>query len=848
MELHNVTNFNFYQLLFATNLVQSNWNPGEVDFIANDTNTLFFNAFPMTNTQTFFRGQQASTVMAVYTQGEAYETNPILGIPGMAGAVAVEDNVALNEPLTVYYTLSGTARNGIDYTNLSGAVTIPSNSLFAGVYVQPIDPSTLTNPIETVVFTVEPNTNYLVDPNHNSAIVYINSSSTKVLISDGGDAIRPIAPGQPKQDGVFSLSASDDLGYPLQQPLNVLYQITGTASNGVDYQQLSGSIILPTSGSTNITIVPLAESQLQGTKYVTLTLIGTNGYEPDPTGPSATNFIFEQVNTVGVSGAGPNNPAINPNGPPGAPAQTNWFTLNRSDTTGFLSELTINYEMGGQTSNGVDYSNIGTVTFPQGQSSTTVVIDPINNWTNVSKTVVFTLSPGYYVIDTNNAAATNIIDNSTTTVAVDFSGTNAIEPGPTNASQAGIFNVSRSDSRTPALFPALQVYYSLNGSATNGVDYTNLSGVISFAAGQTETNIYIQPLTNSSFPGDKSVIISLVPGDLYDVDTNNPSATLVILDNNIQFQTVTDNLSAPTGMDYDPFLTNLIFSEDGGGFQGFDFWRLGTNITQTGTNTVTNLTLANWSTINGLTGEAYLTVVTNDSSGFTNGVMLFGGGTGVGLLSSNAATSNLNWSVLTNATETNSLVAGSAICMDTTGAFSNNLITITTNDLVGDMGVWEVDSHGNPTLLARIPASLAEGAAVVRTNFGPWSQEIIAGDEGSTFLYTIATNGVVTTNDSAILFPRGIHTESIEIIPPNQSLYLCDSASNLIAKLPKSYFTSYVGDLLIGGGGEDDVPGGLFIVHWDPGSTNFITRRIEYNYGSSSLERCLFAPIELPAH
>jgi hypothetical protein len=165
-------------------------------------------------------------------------------------------------------------------------------------------------------------------------------------------------------------------------------------------------------------------------------------------------------------------------------------------------------------------------------------------------------------------------------------------------------------------------------------------------------------------------------------------------------------------------------------------------------------------------------------------------------------------------------------------------------------GVWEVDPHGNPTLLAQISALLLEGVTVVPANFGPWSTQIITGDEETTSLYTINTNGVVTINDSTLIFPNGIHSESITTIPPNESLYLCDANGGLIAKLPKSYFTNYVGDLFIEDGGEvmGESPAKLFIIHWDPASASFITRRIRYNYGSTELEHSTFAPIEFPAN
>jgi len=825
---------------------RTNWTPGQFLNGEPNTNKTDFSPVPITNAQAFFFGQQGNQIIFINYVQDAYESNSVLGIPSRVGIVEFDEFVFTSNTLDVYYTLSGTARNGIDFTNLSGVATIPGNQGSVQVAVQPIDVSTLTNPIESVVFTTQPNTNYLVAPDQNSASLLIKSSSTTVSVSSGGDATRP-GPGRPEQDGLINFIRYDDLNR-IDSALTVNYQLSGTASNGVDYQLLSGSVTFAAgAGYTNVTIVPLAESVAQGTKDVIFTLSSTNGYLVAPTSYSATSSIYELLDTVDIYTS---EPAINSNGPPGEPPQIGAFDLFRASPDNLLPGETVYYQMSGQTSNGVDYAMLaGSVTVPDGSNYVSVFIQPISNWTNMFKTVTMTLLPGYYQTDPGAGVRTTAISNSSTEISV-VSQQDAVLPQGTNAATLGIFNVRRTDGR--GYSPTLAVRYSLSGTATNGQDYTNLSGVITFAPGASQTNIYIQLLTNNqSFWGDKSVIISLIPATNYFVNPDASTASLSILDNNILFQTVISGLGGVTGLEYDPFLTNLIFSVVGGR-NGADFWRLGTNITVTGGNTVTNLVLASWSGINGLSDEVYMSVVTNNVSGFTNGDMFFGSDTGIGWLSSNAAMSNFSWCVLTNATQTNALLLRGSICMDTTGAFSNNIIAVTSDFNSGNgipRGVWEVDSHGHPTLLTNISAQVLEGVVVTRTNFGPWSQKIITGDEFTGLLYTIDTNGALATIDSKTLSPDGIYSESIQMIPTNQDLYLCDDSAGSIVKLSKNYFTNYVGDLLIEGGGENlNLPAKLFIIHWDAASASYITHRIRYTFSGDSLEHCVFAPIEFPAH
>lgn len=848
LQLHNTTNTEFYQILSTTNVASPsvNWTPGEVQNGKIDTNVTIFTAVPMTNAQSFFRGQQGNTRLFVSPNADAYETNATLGIPGQPGSIVLFCDPGVANPLTVHYTLSGTARNGIDYTNLSGVATIPGGSdNTVSVYVQPISPTTLTNPTETVDFAIQPGTNYLVAPFQYTGTVLIKSSSTTVSVQASGvDAIRPFASGQPEQNGSIFFSRLDD--FNLYPPVTVYYQLTGTASNGVDYQLLSGSFVFAQDSQfTNITIAPLAENPPQGTKTVTATLISSNGYEADSNNFSSTISIYDQTNTFGITGAAP---AINSDGPPGAPAADGSFTISRSEPHGFYPATTVSYSVSGEAVDGVDYTHLsGTVTFSDGQLNADIPVMPIAHWTNASKTVVMTLLPGDYVIDTSTASVTNFIYNSSTQISVSR-GQDAVESQDTNSAQPGIFNITRFDPR--GYSPSLSIRYVLSGTAGSGVDYSNLTGVITFAAGPSQTNLYVWPITNSGFPGDKSVTLTILPATNYFVDITSASASLLILDDTIQFQTVTNlgQFPGPVGIEYDPYLTNLLIS---GGETGKTFSRLGTNIALVGGTPVTNLFMTNWSGISGLPDEVYMTVVTNNNSGFTNGDMFFGSATGIGWLSSNAARSNLNWCILTNAEETNALLLRGGLCMDTVGTFSNNLVAVTSDDALdyGTKGIWEVDKGGHPTLLAHIDAYLLEGITVVRTNFGPWSGKIITGDEwGSESLFTIDASGNVTTNDSTALFPGGIRSESSQIIPPNQSLYLCDP-SGPIAKLPKSYFTNYVGDLLIEDAGENgSAPAKLFIIHWNAATTNFITRRIRYAPGGDELEHSVFAPIELPAH
>jgi len=75
--------------------------------------------------------------------------------PADTGAVTVSRGAAYAAPLTVYYTLSGTGVNGVDYSSLGGSVTIPAGAASATVTVSPLfNRNYLVRATDTVTLTL----------------------------------------------------------------------------------------------------------------------------------------------------------------------------------------------------------------------------------------------------------------------------------------------------------------------------------------------------------------------------------------------------------------------------------------------------------------------------------------------------------------------------------------------------------------------------------------------------------------------------------------------------------------------------------------------------------------------
>ena len=100
----------------------------------------------------------------------------------------------------------------------------------------------------------------------------------------------------------------------------------------------------------------------------------------------------------------------------------------------------------------------------------------------------------------------------------------ASEPG----SDTGQFAVSRTSSTTAAL----TVNYSVGGAATNGADYTALSGTVTIPAGSSSAAITVAPIDDSLVEGNETVVITLSSGSGYTVGTPT-NATVTIADNDV---------------------------------------------------------------------------------------------------------------------------------------------------------------------------------------------------------------------------------------------------------------------------------------------------------------------------
>ncbi len=444
--------------------------------------------------------------------------------------------------LIVNYTLSGTAVEDTDFTNLTGSITIPSGSTSAVVNVTSVNDS-ISESLETVKLTLAANATYLIDSTANTATANIYDDDTQIVSVTATDAtaqeIDLTVPGAAANTGTFLVSRSGDIA----APLTVYYAFAGVynsgvmALHGVDFEAVSGSVVIP-AGQTqaSITVVPRFDSIGEGTEQVVLYLgANSSNYTLSSSG-TATVTITDNASDL------PYIDVVNMGSATEGGGTANFRITVRGGTgTGTLA---INYGFTGTAAAG-DFSISGTnntltgttITLNNGVTVTRDVTVTAVNDTELEdlEDLTLTLSPSalYQTFAPTVKAAMWLRDNDNlNTVYVDTqvgtSGSSTVTEG--TVSTPTKFYVSRTGSTTAAL----TVNYTTGGLATSGSDYTALSGSVIIPAGSLGVDVPLVITNDTTFEGTETITFDFSAGSysrsygalMYIADNDTATATL----------------------------------------------------------------------------------------------------------------------------------------------------------------------------------------------------------------------------------------------------------------------------------------------------------------------------------
>jgi len=187
--------------------------------------------------------------------------------------------------VVVNYTVSGTASNGVDFTGFTGSVTIPGNGVSTvEINATPVNDA-IAEDLETITVTIAPGAGYDVFPPSATATVWMMDNEQPTLFVDAHSTANPPSFAE-TGSGSFYISRTGSTA----SSLAVNYALLGTAVNGVDYQNLSGTATIP-AGATgvDVPITAINDTLAEGTETITLTLSpGAYGR-----GPAATIYLTD---------------------------------------------------------------------------------------------------------------------------------------------------------------------------------------------------------------------------------------------------------------------------------------------------------------------------------------------------------------------------------------------------------------------------------------------------------------------------------------------------------------------------------------------------------------------------
>jgi len=369
---------------------------------------------------------------------------------------------------------------------------------------------------------------------------------------------------------------------PTDDPLVVVYQISGTAANGVDYNvatPLDGVVTIPAgSSSAAVAIDPAADAEVEAAETVTLAVSSGPSYVPGS--PNiATVVIADDPQVVTISA---NDDAADETGDPGQ------FTVARAggDQTG---PLTVNYTSSGTAVDGTDYASLsGTVLIAGGSASAVIDVTPVADALAESdETVTVTISPdAAYVVGSPSSAQVTIADDAqVVTIA-------ANDPTAAETGDPGQFTVTRTGGDQTG---ALVVNYTIAGTAGNGVDYNPsppLDGTVTILAGQATSTIDIAPVDDLEIEGAETVLLTLSSDPAYDLGAGTSDVVTITEDEQPAVVVVAtdasavEDVAAPesavftiyrTGPTTDPLDVN--FTLGGTAVDGTDYTAIGTMAT-----------------------------------------------------------------------------------------------------------------------------------------------------------------------------------------------------------------------------------------------------------------------------
>ncbi|MEK7856713.1 MAG: Calx-beta domain-containing protein, partial [Acidobacteriota bacterium] len=399
--------------------------------------------------------------------------------------------------LLVSFALTGsTAASGSDYTSIGTSVTIPAGASSAELTITPLN-NTTAEDNESVVVAISPRTTYSIGSPSSAVVTIIDDELPRVSVALSDSTLSE--PGTDQGEFRFTRVGNTLL------PVTISFSVTGTATSDSDYEALPTTVTIPLgSSSTTLPVIVLDDLNVETSEGVTVTITANAASYTIGSPSIATVNILDDEPRVSITAT--DSAASETEGDNGL------FTISRTGST--AQAITVNFNVSGTASPGVDYPSLGSsITIPEGVISVTLAVTPNDNQiAENNETVTLTLAAGTgYATFSPTSGTVTIIDDDPALVSLATNDANSSEPG----TDTGRFTVSRVGNT----LAALDINYTIGGTATNGTDYALLSGVITIPQGASSAVLTVTALDDTSPELDETVVLTLAEGPAYTLGT-----------------------------------------------------------------------------------------------------------------------------------------------------------------------------------------------------------------------------------------------------------------------------------------------------------------------------------------
>ncbi len=173
--------------------------------------------------------------------------------------------------LTVYYTMSGTATNGVDYSTLSGTAVIPALASSVNVTLSPLEDA-LVEFSETVILSPAANSNYSVVVPASATISILDNETPEISFAEAAPKklLESYSPSkvthQLVRKGLLTSALTVNLTY------------SGAATQSADFNGAATVTVSAGAATANLVLTPINDQAYEGDETATATVAAGTGY------------------------------------------------------------------------------------------------------------------------------------------------------------------------------------------------------------------------------------------------------------------------------------------------------------------------------------------------------------------------------------------------------------------------------------------------------------------------------------------------------------------------------------------------------------------------------------------